>query len=427
MKDVESTEEERQQLASYYRGIAPLLAPHRKELEKTEKQLAAMKPYSTVPVMRQLPADQHRVTKVQIRGNYQSTGNEVSAGTPAAFHSLPSDAPRDRLALAQWLISDDNPLTPRVIANRHWEELFGTGIVQTSEEFGSQGDLPSHPLLLDWLAVELRESGWDLKKLLKLLVTSATYRQSAVTSDALQQADPFNRFYARGPRYRVSAEMVRDQALFVSGLLSDKMFGEPVNPPQPELGLTAAFGSATDWKTSDGDDRYRRGLYTAWRRSSPYPSMAQFDAPNREVCTVRRIRTNTPLQALVTLNDPVYVEAAQALARRMIKAGETPKSRIEFAIRQCLIREPNDGEIERLTRLAGNATKEYLARPEEAMRMATEPLGQLPEGADAGGVRRLDGGRQRDFESRRNVYETIVAITLRRYESPTLCPPKRSV
>ncbi len=363
MNDDELTKEGRQQLAAYYREIAPLLASQRKELEKTEKQLAAMKPNSTVPVMRQLPADQQRVTKVQIRGNYQSTGNEVSEGTPAAFHPLPSDAPRDRLALARWLISDDNPLTPRVIANRHWEELFGTGIVQTSEEFGSQGDLPSHPMLLDWLAVELRESGWDLKKLLKLLVTSATYRQSAVTTDALQQADPFNRFYARGPRYRVSAEMVRDQALFVSGLLSDKMFGEPVNPPQPELGLKAAFGSATDWKTSDGADRYRRGLYTAWRRSSPYPSMAQFDAPNREVCTVRRIRTNTPLQALVTLNDPVYVEAAQSLARRMIKAGETPKSRIEFAFRQCLIREPSDGEIERLTQLAGTATKEYLARP----------------------------------------------------------------
>ncbi len=375
-------EEQEQSLAEYYRGITPLLAPQRTQLEKAEKQLASMKPYTTVPVMRQLPDDKQRETHVQIRGNYQSKGVAVSAGTPAAFHPLRADMRRDRLALAEWLIDDANPLTARVIANRHWEEIFGIGIVATSEEFGSQGDLPSHPLLLDWLAVELRESGWDLKRLLKLLVTSATYRQSSRMTESLQQTDPSNLLYARGPRFRISAEMVRDQTLFVSGLLSDKMYGSPVNPPQPELGLKAAFGSATDWKTSDGGDRYRRGIYTMWRRSSPYPSMAQFDAPNREVCTVRRIRTNTPLQALVTLNDPVYVEAAQSLARSMMAAGETPKSRIRFAIRQCLIREPHDGEIERLTRLAANASEYYLAHPEEAMPMATEPLGDLPEGTD---------------------------------------------
>jgi hypothetical protein len=219
-------------------------------------------------------------------------------------------------------------------------------------------------------------------RLLKLLVTSATYRQSSYTSDALQQADPYNRWYARGPRFRISAEMVRDQTLFVSGLLSDKMYGKPVNPPQPELGLKAAFGSATDWKTSDGLDRYRRGIYTTWRRSSPYPSMAQFDAPNREVCTVRRIRTNTPLQALVTLNDPVYVEAAQSLARRMVQAGESPKSRIEYAFRQCLIREPSDGEIDRISRLAADAYKQYLSQGDDARQMAADPLGALPDGAE---------------------------------------------
>lgn len=371
-----------EKLAAYYLGVAPMLESKRKELARLEKRLEGMKPDSTVPVMRQLPPEKHRVTRVQIRGNYQNTGDVVTAGTPAAFHELPDGESRDRLALARWLVSDLNPLTPRVIANRHWEELFGTGIVQTSEEFGSQGDLPSHPMLLDWLAVELRENGWDLKRLLKLMVTSATYRQSSVTNDALQMADPFNRLYARGPRYRVSAEMVRDQALFVSGLLSDKLFGKPVNPPQPQLGLKAAFGSATDWKTSEGDDRYRRGIYTAWRRSSPYPSMAQFDAPNREVCTVRRIRTNTPLQALVTLNDPVYIEAAQSLARKMIESGQDPESRIEFAFRNCLIREPSDRELERLVQLAGTATKQYLDRPDDATQMATQPLGKLPPDAD---------------------------------------------
>jgi hypothetical protein len=332
--------------------------------------------------MRQLPEEKKRVTKVQIRGNYLNTGEQVSEGTPVAFHPLPEDAPRNRLALARWLVDDNNPLTPRVVANRHWEQIFGAGIVLTSEEFGSQGELPSHPQLLDYLAVDLRESGWDLKRFLKQLVTSATYRQSSLMTPALEEADPLNRLLARGPRFRISAEMVRDQALYVSGLLSEKMYGPPVKPPQPSLGLKAAFGSATDWQTSGGDDKYRRGLYTTWRRSSPYPSMAQFDAPSREVCTVRRIRTNTPLQALVTLNDPVFVEAAQALARNMVAEAAEPRQRIEFAYRTTLIRQPSDQEVQRLAELAKLATKHFLAQPEEAVRMATEPLGKLPEGAD---------------------------------------------
>ena len=264
-------------VARYYREITPLLAPVRQKLSSASKQLAAIKPHTTVPVMRQLDDDKRRPTYVQIRGNYQSHGQAVTEGTPEAFHPLDQGRPRDRLALAEWLVDEQNPLTPRVIANRHWEQLFGTGIVETSEEFGSQGELPSHPELLDWLAVELRESGWDIKHLLKLIVMSATYRQSSVTSAASVAADPQNRMLARGPRFRISAEMVRDQALFVSGLLSETMFGPPVHPPQPELGLKAAFGGATDWKTSEGDDKYRRGLYTTWRRSSPYASMAQFD------------------------------------------------------------------------------------------------------------------------------------------------------
>ncbi len=374
---------QRTQLADYYRGISPKLEPLRKEKSQLEKKLSEMKPYTTVPVMRELPEDKRRVTKVQVRGNYLSTTDEVTAGTPIAFHALPDDRPPNRMALAEWLVDKANPLTPRVIANRHWEQIFGIGIVGTSEEFGSQGELPSHPELLDWLAVELRDNGWDLKALLKLMVTSAAYRQSSVTTEALIEADPQNRLLARGPRFRISAEMVRDQALDVSGLLSTKMYGMPVNPPQPELGLKAAFGSATDWKTSEGEDKYRRGIYTTWRRSSPYPSMAQFDAPNREVCTVRRIRTNTPLQALVTLNDPVYVEAAQALARQMMSAGQSPQQRIEFGLRHCLIRDPQPEETERLVRLVENATKQFAANPEQAMKLATLPIGPLPEGSDA--------------------------------------------
>ena len=381
--DSEWSESERTAIANYYRGISPLLQPLRDELAAAKSKLDSMKAATTVPVMRELAPKDRRETYVQIRGNYQSKGQKVGLGTPEAFHPLPTHADPDRLALARWLVDDENPLTARVIANRHWEELFGVGIVQTSEEFGSQGELPTHPQLLDWLAVELREGGWNLKALVRLMVTSATYRQSSYTSDELQRSDPFNRFYARGPRFRVSAEMVRDQTLFVSGLLSDKMYGAPVKPPQPELGLKAAFGSATDWKTSGGVDRYRRGIYTTWRRSSPYPSMAQFDAPNREVCTVRRIRTNTPLQALVTLNDPVYVEAAQSLARGMVDAGDTPRLRIEYGIRQSLIREPSEAEITRLTTLAEAAYEKFKAQPSEAIKMATDPLGELPENTDA--------------------------------------------
>ena len=376
------TDKQKEQVAAYHRTIARSLLPTQKRLADLEKKLAGAKPTTTVPIMRDRPADKKRVTKIQIRGNYQSTGDEVTEGTPAVFHSLPDGEKADRLALAKWLVDDENPLTARVIANRHWEQIFGTGIVLTSEEFGSQGDLPSHPQLLDWLAVELRESGWDLKAFVKMMVMSATYQQSSATTPDLQEADPFNRLLARGARFRVSAEMIRDQALFVSGLLSKKMFGPPVKPPQPELGLKAAFGSATDWKTSSGVDKYRRGLYTTWRRSSPYPSMAQFDAPNREVCTVRRIRTNTPLQALVTLNDPVYIEAAQALARKCVAEGNSDRERIELAFKRALIREPSYQESERLLKLIEEATKFYLSQTEDAAKMATEPLGKLPDGAN---------------------------------------------
>ncbi|QDT08482.1 DUF1553 domain-containing protein [Stieleria marina] len=381
------TNRQRSMVSDYHRSVSPILAGERAKLKRIEQDLAALKPYTTIPVMKDLADESRRVTKIQIRGNYLSTGDEVTEGTPAAFHPLRHDAASgrvdpNRLALANWLVDDDNALTARVIANRHWEQLFGTGIVATSEDFGSQGELPSHPELLDWLAVNLRDNDWDIKRFIKLIVTSATYRQSSVTNQAAITADPFNRLFSRGPRFRISAEMVRDQALFVSGLLSDKKYGPPVNPPQPELGLKAAFGGATDWKTSRGDDKYRRGIYTTWRRSSPYPSMAQFDAPNREVCTVRRIRTNTPLQALVTLNDPVYIEAAQALARRMIAASDVPAQRIQHGIRRSLIRDATDAEITRLAQLADESKKHFQKHESKALPMATEPLGELPDDAN---------------------------------------------
>ncbi len=352
------------------------------------KKAKLFEPETTVPVMRELPADRRRTTKLQHRGNFLDTGDAVTEGVPAAFPPLPKGAPRNRLTLARWLVSPDNPLTPRVMANRFWEQVFGTGLVRTSEEFGAQGEPPSHPQLLDWLAVEFRD-GWDVKKFLKLLVTSAAYRQSSRVTPELIEKDPDNRLVSRGPRFRLSAEMVRDQALAVSGLLSHKMYGPSVKPPQPAFGLNAAFGRTLDWKTSAGEDRYRRGLYTEWRRTNPYPSMAAFDAPSREACTLRRVRTNTPLQALVTLNDPVYVEAAQALARRMAKAKGTTADKLTHGFRLCVARPPSAKELAVLVRLYEEARAKYAADVAQAEKMATDPLGPAPKGADLAGLAAL--------------------------------------
>lgn len=385
----DTSSEAREQLAQHYREQwAPELKEQREQLAAAEKRLASLKPATSVPILRE--RDNRRATHLQFRGNYLDKGKEVERGLPSAFTSaLTTKAPAeqdaeqlDRLAVAQWLVSPQNPLTGRVLANRYWESIFGQGIVVTSEEFGSQGEPPTHPQLLDWLATELLENGWDRKALLKLLVTSATYRQSAKVTAESASLDPDNRWLARGPRVRLTAEMVRDQALFASGLLSDKMYGPPVRPPQPNLGLTAAFGSSTDWKTSQGEDRYRRGIYTTWRRSNPYPSMATFDAPNREVCTVRRNRTNTPLQSLVTLNDPVYVEAAQSLARRALQHEGTLEEQLARAFRRCLLRKPKLEEIQALRTLYDDSRKQLSGQEGEAKQLATDPLGELPAGLE---------------------------------------------
>lgn len=378
---LERQRELQRQIAELEADTAEEAAKRREELKK---KLADIKPLTTVPIMRELPQGKRRVTRIQHRGNFLDLGAEVVEGTPGVFHPLPGEAPANRLDLARWLVDEENPLTARVVANRFWEQIFGIGLVATSEEFGSQGEPPSHPELLDWLATELVRLQWDQKAFLRLLVTSATYRQSArVTPDSLAR-DPDNRLLARGPRLRLSAETIRDQALAVSGLLSTKMHGPPVKPPQPAVGLTAAFGSGIDWQPSSGADRYRRGLYTTWRRSNPYPSMTTFDAPNREVCTIRRSRTNTPLQALVTLNDPVYVEAAQALARRIVaEGGQTPAECVRYAVQVCLARPPQDTEQERLLAFYEEALAQFRADADAARKMATDPLGPLPPDADS--------------------------------------------
>jgi hypothetical protein len=356
------------------------VAKLRIQLDGLKKQLAAIKPH-TVPIIQELPANKRRVTCIQYRGNFLDRGPEVTPGVPSVFPPLPTGKPPNRLTLARWFVSPDNPLTARVTVNRYWEKLFGTGLVATSEDFGSQGELPSHPELLDWLATELVSSGWDIKHLLRLMLTSATYRQSSRATPELLARDLDNRLLARGPRFRMDAEVIRDQALSAAGLLSPKMYGPPVRPLQPAFGLSAAFGRGMDWQTSDGEDRYRRGLYVTWRRTNPYPSLVTFDSCSREVCAVRRARTNTPLQALVTLNDPVYVEAAQAMARRMIReGGVTAEDRACYGFRLCVARRPQPAELSRLLELQRRAEEQFAGQPEQAKRMATAPLGPAPVG-----------------------------------------------
>ena len=256
------------------------------------------------------------------------------------------------------------------MVNRIWEQFFGRGLVLTSEDFGSRGEPPSHPELLDWLATEFVRDGWSMKRMQRLIVLSATYRQSAAVTPAILERDPYNRLLARGPRMRLPAELVRDQALAVSGLVSRKIGGPSVMPPQPE-GIWNSPYSGEKWQTSTGEDRYRRGLYTFWKRTSPYPSFLSFDAPSREFCVVRRPRTNTPLQALTLLNDPVYVEAAQTLARRMAtEGGNDAIARVTRGFRLTLARTPQQAEVEQLVALFNTELVHYREDTKAAEAMA---------------------------------------------------------
>ncbi|MEK6239393.1 MAG: DUF1549 and DUF1553 domain-containing protein, partial [Planctomycetales bacterium] len=270
------------------------------QLDAKRNALEAMRrQVPSTPIMRELATTKRRETRIHRRGNFLDQGELVSASVPSAFGRLGADSPRNRLGVARWLMQADNPLTARVAANRAWAQLFGVGLVETEEDFGTQGALPSHPELLDWLAVDFRENGWSLKKLLKTIVTSRTYRQSSVTTQKHLEVDPRNRWLSRGPRFRLSAEMVRDQALAASGLLTRQLGGPSVMPPQPG-GVWKSTYSGAKWKNATGPNRYRRALYTFKKRTSPYPAMITFDSGAGEVCQIRRVRTNTPLQALVT-------------------------------------------------------------------------------------------------------------------------------
>jgi hypothetical protein len=335
----------------------------------------------TTPILVELQGERRRATHVLHKGNFLAPGERVYAGTPAALHPF-GDRERDRLGLAEWLFDPANPLTARVTANRLWARLFGRGLVATEEDFGAQGALPTHPELLDWLATELQSNGWDQKAFLRTLVTSSTYRQSStVTADALR-IDPDGSLLSRFPRQRLDAELVRDVTLAAAGLLSPKKFGPSVFPPQPAGLWQAAFNGERDWQESMGEDRWRRGLYVFLRRTTPYPMLQTFDAPSREVCTLKRPRTNTPLQAFITLNDPVFVEAAQALGR-LAAAATDDLSGVELVLERATQRAPMPAQVAELSSLLQDARLAFREDTGAARAFATAPLGPLPDGLDS--------------------------------------------
>ena len=332
---------------------------------------------------------------VLFRGEYDQRRDRVTPGTPKALPPMDPDAPKNRLGLARWLLRPDHPLTARVTANRLWQELFGYGIVRTSGDFGVTGEPPSHPELLDWLAVEFRtgatevpgvgpQSAWDVKRFLKLVMLSSAYRQSAECDAQKAEADPMNRYVGRGPRFRMDAEVVRDTALSAAGLLTDAVGGPSVRPYQPE-GVWEAVAmkeSNTGRYTPDrGEDLYRRSLYTFWKRAAPPASMEIFNAPNRETCTVRRDRTNTPLQALVTLNDPQFVEAARVLAAATIKAEATDEARLQRVARRLIARPLTVPEVRVVTESLAGLRQYYAGHPKEAEELLA--VGATPAGGEA--------------------------------------------
>jgi mono/diheme cytochrome c family protein len=374
------TAAQKDELAKYYRSITPDLATTRDQVAALRKQDAAIQPPTTL-VLKELPA--LRPTHVMKRGNFKNLGEEVKPGVPAKLNPFPEGQPVNRLGLARWLVDPNNPLTGRVTMNRIWARYFGKGFVETSEDFGAQGELPTHPELLDWLATELVERKYSLKAMHKLIVTSATYRQSSKVTPELRERDPYNRLFARGPRMRLDAEMVRDNALAISGLLNSKIGGPSVFPYQPE-GVWFNPYSGDKWVMSTNGDQYRRGLYTFWRRTAPYAAFMAFDAPSREVCTERRSRTNTPLQALATLNDKAFVDCAAALARRMMaeeKGGD--KERAIHGFRLCVSRTPSDKELDFLLKLYQESLEKYKKDGAAAKALATSGLGAPPKEMDA--------------------------------------------
>jgi hypothetical protein len=372
------SEEERKQVAEYFRSAAESLRGRREELASLKKELKALGIVSTL-VMQEKPSSEAPSEHVRARGAFSAKGEQVFADVPAVLNRLPAGVPPNRLGLARWLVSKDNPLTARVTVNRIWALYFGKGIVETEEDFGSQGSAPTHPELLDWLAVEFMESGWRLKHLHRLIVTSNAYRQSSAVTPQHLDLDPGNRLISRGPRFRLEAEMIRDVALAASGLISPKIGGPSVFPYQP-AGVRDIPYNNEKWEESKGEDRYRRSIYTFLQRTAMYPSLATFDMNTREVCSARRIRTNTPLQALTTLNDPAFFEMAKALARRALKeGGSDERSRIEYAFLLTASRKPQPAEVEEIEAWQRRDREYFSSHPLEARVLVGN---DKPAGAD---------------------------------------------
>lgn len=365
------------------KSLKDLFYERDKDLKGFTKEIAALKKResnnlgSNTPIMQELPKEKQRPNFIHESGFFLNIGAKVNPETPSFLHAMNKEYPKNRLGLAKWLTSKESPLTARVAVNRLWAQIFGRGLVESEEDFGNQGMLPTHPDLLDWLAVTYMENDWSQKKILKKIFLSSTYKQSSKVSSELVQKDRFNLYLARGPRFRMTAEMIRDSSLSNAGLLSSKMFGHSVMPYQPP-GLWQSTYNTMTWQTSKGENKFRRGLYTYHKRTSPYPTMTAFDAPSREICTARRIRSNTPLQSLVTLNDPVFVEAAQAFARKILTSKQSTEDRFNFAYESALSRPAEPTEIDALKQLLEERLKYYSTYPIEAKNMAEKPLGKVP-------------------------------------------------
>ncbi|MEX1040723.1 MAG: PSD1 and planctomycete cytochrome C domain-containing protein [Pirellulaceae bacterium] len=377
------TDEQKQQIAAYYRTVAPLLKPQRDQLAKerqTHEQLTASLTTSLVSV-----SVKPREMRVLPRGNWlDDSGEPVEPAVPGFLGFSPeTNGRQSRLDLAQWMVDRRNPLVARVFVNRLWQTYFGRGLVSTADDFGAQGSLPSHPELLDWLAVEFIESGWDIKHMVRLIVQSETYRQSSERSEELRRRDPANQWLASQSHFRFPAELVRDNALSVSGLLVNKIGGVSARPYQPPKYWSHLNFPSREYQRDSGEGLYRRGLYTHWQRTFLHPSLAAFDAPTREECTVRRVTSNTPLQALVLMNDPTYVEAARALAVRLMQeGGDSADQRISFAMQAVLQRTPNAAEAEVLLDVYENHLQQYREDPQAAEALHQVGEFQVPKDLD---------------------------------------------
>ena len=358
-----------------------LRAAHKEAVDLREQRAHMIDSFPTVMVMQDSPTPPE--THVLLRGAYDRPGERVDPGAPSVLPPMPAGSPQNRLGLAKWLVDPSNPLTARVAVNRFWQNVFGVGLVKTAEDFGSQGEWPSHPELLDWLATEFVRTGWDVKAILKTIVMSATYRQSSKVTPELLQKDPENRLLARGPRFRLPAEMLRDQALAISGLLVDKIGGPSVKPYQP-AGLWKELSGGDDYKPDTGDGLHRRSLYTYWKRTAPPPMMMNFDAAGRETCVVRESRTDTPLQALNLMNDVTYLETARKMAERMMReGGGTPASRVAYGFELATARLPREPESRILTASLGFYRREFQDDPAAAARYLSQGAAPRDEHLDA--------------------------------------------